>query len=77
MEWKRMALNIMGLLVILVGGMALTSSTAAAGPVLLFDRCTTDSGGVCEGATCCSNGKMCSTDKEICKEMLEEEEEKS
>ncbi len=75
MKRKRMVLNIMGLMVILVGGMGLTSSTAAAGPAMLFDRCTTDSGGVCEGDTCCSNGDICSTNEDICREMLEEEEE--
>ena len=77
MKWKRMAINVMGMLVILGGGLSLTSASAAAGPVVVFDRCETDDGGVCEGDTCCSNGDMCSTSEDICREMMDDDEEES
>lgn len=80
MTRKRMALNIMGLLVILVGGMGLTTSGAAstalpleASTVLAFDKCKAKNGSECEGDTCCANATMCSTNEETCEEMAEEE----
>ena len=79
MKRKRIVLNIMALLVIMVGGFALTSSSAAstvlpfASTVLPFDKCKAKNGAECEGETCCANATMCSTDEDICEEMAEEE----
>ena len=69
MKRKRMVLNIMGLMVILVGGMGLTSS-AVASTVLPFDKCEAANGAKCAGDTCCANATMCSTDPDDCAEML-------
>lgn len=69
MKRKRMTLNIIGMLVILIGGMGLTTSGAAS-TVLPFDRCEAANGARCAGDTCCANETMCSTDPEDCAEML-------
>lgn len=68
MKRKRMVINIMGILAILLGGMGLTTSGAAS-TILPFDRCEAGTGAVCEGDTCCANATMCSTNPDDCDEM--------
>lgn len=69
MKRKRMVLNAIGMLVILVGGMGLTSSSSAASTVLSFDRCKAANGASCEGETCCANDTKCSTNPDDCEDM--------
>ena len=68
MKRKRMVINMVGMLMILVGGMGLTSSSAAS-TVLSFDRCKAANGASCEGDTCCANDTKCSTNPADCEEM--------
>lgn len=71
MKRKRMVLNMMGMLMILVGGLGLTAPGAAS-TVLSFDKCEAANGAKCEGKTCCANKTKCSTNPKDCEEMKEQ-----
>jgi hypothetical protein len=58
-------LNVFATMVIILGGLSLTSSPASAGSSG-DDECKTEDGATCTGTPCCVIGENCFTGLEMC-----------
>jgi hypothetical protein len=61
-------LNLLAILVILLGGLSLTTTSALAGSY--GDECETNSGATCTGTPCCVVLDNCYTGQEMCNWVL-------